>query len=66
MRKKILRLFQKDIYTEEKFNKLLKKLNINMVTLSMKENNDVKDDKKKPTLDLNNDVIYNSNNCSNK
>jgi hypothetical protein len=37
-----------DKYTEEKFNALLKKLNINMVTLTMKQKDEI-DPKKEPT-----------------
>ena len=44
--KPIKKILVDDKYTEEKFNALIKKLNINIVTLSMKQKEDIEPIKK--------------------
>lgn len=52
-----------DKYCEKEFNDLIKKLNINIVTLTMKQKDDIKEDNKKNIIDINNDVTYKKERC---
>jgi hypothetical protein len=44
--------------TEKQFNDIIKKLKINIVTLTMKQKDDIKEDQNKTIFDKNNEVTY--------
>ena len=48
--------------TEKQFNAIIKKLNINMVTLTMKKKDDIKEDDKYK-IDIKNEIIYKTKKC---
>jgi hypothetical protein len=52
-----------DKYCEKKFNDLVKKLNINIVTLTIRQKDDIKEDQNKTILDINNDLTYKKERC---
>ena len=49
-------------YCEKEFNDIIKKLNITMVTLTMKQKDDIKEDDKYK-IDIKNEIIYKTKKC---
>jgi hypothetical protein len=44
--------------TEKQFSDIIKKLNINIVTLTIKQKDDIKEDQNKTIFDKHNDITY--------